>query len=69
MLRLDEETGALAFDKDFQGKQKGLLLSRKHDGYVSFDRPSRPHGETGMAWGHAAMFLDEDDASDFSKDE
>lgn len=64
MLRFDEETGALAFDKDFQGKQKGLILSRKHDGYVSLDRPAWPHGETGMAWGHAAVFLSETDAPD-----
>ena len=68
MLRFDEETGALAFDKDFKGKQKGLLLNRKHDGYVSFDRAVRPHGETGKAFGHAAMFLDEEHAPDYSKD-
>ena len=68
MLRFDEETGALAFDKDFKGKQKGLLLNRKHDGYVSFDRAVWPHGETGKAFGHAAMFLDEDHAPDYSKD-
>ena len=67
MLRFDEETGALAFDKTFQGKQKGLILSRKHDGYVSFDRPVWPHGETGMAFGHAAIFLSEADAPDYSK--
>jgi len=65
MLRFDEETGALAFDKDFKGKQKGLILNRKHDGYVSFDRPAWPHGETGMAWGHAAIFLSEADATDY----
>ena len=68
MLRFDEETGALAFDKDFKGKQKGLLLNRKRDGYVSFDRAVWPHGETGQAFGHAAMFLDEEHAPDYSKD-
>ena len=68
MLRFDEETGALAFDKDFKGKQKGVLLNRKHDGYVSFDRAVWPHGETGQAFGHAAMFLDKEHAPDYSKD-
>jgi len=67
MLRFDEETGALAFDKAFKGKQKGLFLSRKHDGYVSFDRPAWPHGETGMAFGHAAIFLGEGNALDFTQ--
>jgi len=47
ILRIDEETGALAFDKAFRGKQKGSILNRKRDGYVSFDRPVWPHGETG----------------------
>ncbi len=67
MLRFDEETGALAFDKAFQGKQKGLILSRKHDGYVSFDRPAWPHGETGMAFGHAAIFLGEGNALEYTQ--
>ena len=66
MLRIDEDTGALAFDKDFRGKQKGMFLNRKQDGYVSFDRPVWPHGETGMAWGHAAIFLNEEDAPSYS---
>ena len=64
MLRFDDETGALAFDTGFDGKQKGLFMSRKHDGYVSFDRADWPHGETGAAWGHAAIFLGGDDAAD-----
>lgn len=64
VLKFDDETGALAFDKGFQGKQKGLILNRKQDGYVSFDRPAWPHGETGKAWGHAALFLTEEDAQD-----
>ena len=67
ILRFDEETGALAFDKAFQGKQKGLILSRKHDGYVSFDRPAWPHGETGMAFGHAAVFFGEGNALDYTQ--
>ena len=65
VLRIDEETGALAFDKAFQGKHKGLILNRKQDGYVSFDRAAWPHGETGMAFGHAAIFLSEADATDY----
>ena len=67
ILRIDEETGALAFDTSFQAKQKGLILNRKKDGYVSFDRPVWPHGETGMAWGHAAIFLSEADATDYTE--
>ena len=67
MLHFDEETGALAFDKAFQGKQKGLILSRKHNGYVSFDRAAWPHGETGMAFGHAAVFFGEGNAIDYTQ--
>lgn len=64
MLNFDEDTGALAFDRAFQGKQKGLIFNVKHDGYVSLDRPAWPHGLTGKAWGHAALFLGEEDAKD-----
>ena len=59
MLRFDEETGALAFDDAFAGKKKGLVFSSRHAGYISLDRRDWPHGQTGTAWGHAAMFLGE----------
>lgn len=57
MLRFDESNGNLAFDPDFTGKKKGLLFERPHLGYISLDQPSWPHGDSGAAWGHAALFL------------
>ena len=58
MLRMDEETGRIAFDTDFNGKKKGLIFSSEHPGYISLARRSWPHGDTGVSWGHAAVFLD-----------
>jgi len=57
MLRFDESTGALAFDETFNGEKKGLIFNRRHPGYISLSQKSWPHGETGPAWGHAALFL------------
>ncbi len=59
MLRFDESDGRLAFDDAFDGKKKGLLFSSNHPGYISLARSEWPHGETGTAWGHAAVFLEE----------
>lgn len=59
MLRFDESNGALAFDTDFNGKKKGLIFSSKHPGYIALTQAEWPHGETGPAWGHAALFLGE----------
>jgi hypothetical protein len=61
MLRFDEETGRLAFDDAFNGKKKGWLFARERAGYISLDRRAWPHGETGTAWGHAAVFLSPQD--------
>lgn len=59
MLRFDESDGRLAFDDSFEGKKKGLIFSANHPGYISLARSEWPHGETGTAWGHAAVFLGE----------
>lgn len=44
LLRFDESSGQLAFDSEA-------------DGYVSLKNQDWPHGQTGPAWGHAALFL------------
>jgi len=58
VLRIDENTGALDFDDDFQGAKSGFLFKSKSKGYISLERSEWPHGSTGDAWGHAALFLD-----------
>ncbi len=58
VLRVDEATGALDFDSDFQGVKSGRFFSSKTSGYVSLQRRDWPHGASGDAWGHAALFLD-----------
>ena len=58
MLRLDESNGRLAFDEDFNGKKKGLVFTSRQKGYISLHQSPWPHGDTGPAWGHAALFLD-----------
>lgn len=57
MLRFDEKTGRLAFDKTFNGKMKGRFWDSRRPGYISLSHDVWPHGETGAAWGHAALFL------------
>jgi hypothetical protein len=47
LLRLDAATGRLSFDT-------GVA-----DGYLRLDNQTWPHGSTGAAWGHAALFLRE----------
>ncbi len=49
LLRFDEATGHLSFDPTFNGE--GQV------GYVSLATQAWPHGATGPAWGHAALFL------------
>ena len=58
MLRFDEEKGQLAFDVDFNGTRDGIFYDTDYTGYISLSRPEWPHGKTGTAWGHAALFLD-----------
>lgn len=57
MLRYDPDSGALEYDKQFRGKMPGGLPGQKASGYVSLERNDWPHGDTGPAWGHAALFL------------
>ena len=49
VLRFDEQTGRLSFDPALKGEGQA--------GYVSLKNQSWPHGPTGPAWGHAALFL------------
>jgi len=57
VLRFDQTTGAVEFDGDFQGRKPGRFFSTKTRGYISLKRETWPHGPTGDAWGHAALFL------------
>lgn len=58
MLRFDETSGRLGFDRDFSAKHKRGIFGRSLPGYISLDRDRWPHGESGTAWGHAALFID-----------
>jgi hypothetical protein len=49
VLRFDVGSGRLSFDPAFTGDGR--------TGYLSLKNQSWPHGSTGMAWGHAALFL------------
>ena len=49
ILRFDPVTGELRFDDS--------LHSSGRPGYIDLDSQSWPHGDSGPAWGHAALFL------------
>lgn len=49
LLRFDEKTGTLSFDAALNGEGR--------PGYLSLANQTWPHGATGKAWGHAALFL------------
>ena len=49
LLRFDTQAGALSFDPAIRGD--GQI------GYVSLTNQAWPHGPSGPAWGHAALFL------------
>ena len=51
ILRFDDQTGQLTFDPALSGEGQA--------GYVSLKKPTWPHGASGAAWGHAALFLRE----------
>ena len=59
ILQFDRGTGSLSFDKSFRGAKKSRFFSKKRDGYISLEKKAWPHGKTGYAWGHAALFLNE----------
>lgn len=58
MLRFDEGSGRLMFDRTFNGFKNAGLFRSKKIGYISLQRQEWPHGKTGPAWGHAALFID-----------
>ncbi len=49
ILRFNDQTGDLAMDPAFHGDGQ--------EGYVSLKQATWPHGASGAAWGHAALFL------------
>jgi hypothetical protein len=49
LLRFDEQAGRLLFDP--------ALKQEDQVGYLSLNEQSWPHGPSGPAWGHAALFL------------
>ena len=49
MLRLDEESGQLRLDD--------TIVAGSRRGYVDLSGSNWPHGASGPAWGHAALFL------------
>jgi hypothetical protein len=49
LLLVDPKTGRVRFDPS--------VGSAKRPGYLDFHRESWPHGSTGPAWAHAAVFL------------
>jgi hypothetical protein len=48
-LRFDPQTGRLSFDPAFEADGQ--------PGYLNLRNQSWPHGPSGPAWGHAALFL------------
>lgn len=63
MLRFDERSGRIEFDPDFADYRSDSpfnFFRSKSVGYISLDREQWPHGPTGTAWGHAAVFFDAD---------
>ena len=50
ILRLEPSTGALRFDDR-------LVDAKGRNGFLDFSREEWPHGRTGPAWGHAALFI------------
>ncbi len=61
VLRFDESTGRIEFDSDFADYTSDSALNflrSKSPGYISLHRSEWPHGPTGPAWGHAAVFFD-----------
>lgn len=49
LLRFDERSGRLSFDESFAGEGR--------QGYLSLTQQRWPHGNSGAAWAHAALFL------------
>ncbi|NNL90275.1 MAG: hypothetical protein HKP25_14515 [Marinicaulis sp.] len=56
ILRIDTDTGRIGFDPDFKARRSGSLFAKSHPGYIKLRRQDWPHGQSGNAWGHAALF-------------
>ncbi len=57
MLRFNETTGHIEYDQQFSAKRGRGLFAKNQKGYISLERNEWPHGKSGYAWGHAALFL------------
>ncbi len=60
ILRFNRNTGRLGFDhrfRDTPAEGTFSFLAPARPGYISLDKAGWPHGRTGAAWGHAALFL------------
>ena len=58
ILRFNEQSGELKFDKAYNDRKGKGLFSRRQAGYISLENKVWPHGDSGDAWGHAALFID-----------
>lgn len=56
ILRVDETSGKIDFDPNFKARPRRGLVARPLPGYITLQREDWPHGPTGHAWGHAALF-------------
>ena len=50
LLKFDAHTGQLRFDES-------IGLANEEPGYIDLEHQEWPHGKTGPAWAHAALFL------------
>ena len=48
LLKFDEQTGTLRFD---------TTINTGEPGYIDFEHQKWPHGDSGAAWAHAALFV------------
>ena len=56
ILRIDPETGGIGFDPDFKARRSDTFFAKSRPGYITLRRQDWPHGRSGKAWGHAALF-------------
>lgn len=49
LLKFDERKGQLRFDE---------TINTGEPGYIDFEKQEWPHGDSGAAWAHAALFVD-----------
>ncbi|MEL7540124.1 MAG: hypothetical protein AAGJ51_04410 [Pseudomonadota bacterium] len=60
ILRIARDTGEIDFDPDFSAQGRSGLFAKSLPGYIALHRQDWPHGPSGKAWGHAALFWRDD---------